>query len=730
MMNAFHFFAICLIAICSDFSLSHPAITDTIMPNKVKDLEVGTSPGYIKAAYYLLSSMNQTVNPCDDFFEYACGRWVSEHPIPSDLGAYEVSASIREKVALKMKELYDSKQSTTSKAMDTVKTIYKTCMDTNRLQNMQGREIAEAIEYLGAWPMVYGGKWSETKFDFTETMIRIAQTRSSSIFMNIYVSSDQKNVSRRLIHIDQGRLALGFGTREYYLKEKNYASQLGAYKKYIIDKAMLISLDVGTSKKRNEIEKEADDIINFEKKLAEIMVAEENRRNYTLLYHQYHLSDLSIFMSEMNWKKYFQTVVPSDLHWYLNENPIINVIDVEFLKQLDKLIKVTPKRTLANYMIWLYTSTWNFQLDERYDDIHQEFLRSIIGKQVKSPRWKVCSQIAVERMGYASGALYVKSFFNEADKQAALEMVNLLKDAFKEMLEECNWLHESTQQKALKKINEMLTLIGYPEFIRNIKDLDEYYSLLHIYSNDTFAQIITKISRWSLEQSYRRLIKPVKRTEFSAPASIVNAFYSSLKNAIVFPAAILQAPFFDRTFPKAMNFGGIGSVIGHEIIHGFDDRGSQFDHQGNLHDWWDSVTKENFKQKKDCFMKEYNNYVIPGTDLHINGLRTLGENIADNGGIKEAFRAYRNYIKKIGHEEKRLPGLEHLDMNQIFFLSSAQMWCGHSRPAALIRQVLTDQHAPLRLRVNGVVVNQPGFAEAFKCPPNSPMNPISKCSLW
>ncbi|VIO94277.1 Uncharacterized protein BM_BM7419 [Brugia malayi] len=689
MMNAFHFFAICLIAICSDFSLSHPAITDTIMPNKVKDLEVGTSPGYIKAAYYLLSSMNQTVNPCDDFFEYACGRWVSEHPIPSDLGAYEVSASIREKVALKMKELYDSKQSTTSKAMDTVKTIYKTCMDTNRLQNMQGREIAEAIEYLGAWPMVYGGKWSETKFDFTETMIRIAQTRSSSIFMNIYVSSDQKNVSRRLIHIDQGRLALGFGTREYYLKEKNYASQLGAYKKYIIDKAMLISLDVGTSKKRNEIEKEADDIINFEKKLAEIMVAEENRRNYTLLYHQYHLSDLSIFMSEMNWKKYFQTVVPSDLHWYLNENPIINVIDVEFLKQLDKLIKVTPKRTLANYMIWLYTSTWNFQLDERYDDIHQEFLRSIIGKQVKSPRWKVCSQIAVERMGYASGALYVKSFFNEADKQAALEMVNLLKDAFKEMLEECNWLHESTQQKALKKINEMLTLIGYPEFIRNIKDLDEYYSLLHIYSNDTFAQIITKISRWSLEQSYRRLIKPVKRTEFSAPASIVNAFYSSLKNAIVFPAAILQAPFFDRTFPKAMNFGGIGSVIGHEIIHGFDDR-----------------------------------------DLHINGLRTLGENIADNGGIKEAFRAYRNYIKKIGHEEKRLPGLEHLDMNQIFFLSSAQMWCGHSRPAALIRQVLTDQHAPLRLRVNGVVVNQPGFAEAFKCPPNSPMNPISKCSLW
>ncbi|EFO26887.1 hypothetical protein LOAG_01595 [Loa loa] len=700
------------------------------MPNIVKNVEVGTSPGYIKAAYYLLSSMNRTVNPCDDFFEYACGRWIAEHPIPSDLGTYEVSQLVREKVARKMKELYDSKQSTNSKAMDAVKTIYQACMDTDRLNSMQGREIVETIEYLGAWPIVYGHKWSEEKFDFTETMIRIAQTRSSGIFMNIYVSSDQKNVSRRLIHIDQGRLALGFGAREYYLNEKNYAAQLKAYRKYVIDKAMLISHDAGILKKRTEIGKEADDIINFEKKLAQIMVPEENRRNYTLLYHQYHLSNLPVFMSKMNWNKYFRSVVPPDLHWYLNEDPVINVIDVKFLKQLDELIKVTPKRTLANYMIWLYTSTWNFQLDERYDDIHQEFLRAIIGKHMKSPRWKVCSQIAVERMGYASGALYVKSFFNEADKQEALEMVSLLKGAFEEMLEEYNWIYESTRQKALKKINEMLSLVGYPEFIRDIKDLDEYYKLLHIYPNDTFDQIITKTSRWSMEQSYRKLVKPVKRTEFGAPASIVNAFYSSLKNAIVFPAAILQAPFFDRTFPKAVNFGSIGSIIGHEMIHGFDDRGSQFDHQGNLRDWWDGATKQNFKEKKDCFMKEYNNYIVPGTNLHISGLRTLGENIADNGGIKEAFRAYRNYIKKIGHEEKRLPGLENLDMNQIFFLSSAQTWCGHSRPAALIRQVLTDQHAPSRFRVNGVVINQPSFAEAFKCPPNSPMNPISKCSLW
>uniref|UniRef100_A0A915PHV0 Uncharacterized protein n=1 Tax=Setaria digitata TaxID=48799 RepID=A0A915PHV0_9BILA len=668
----------------------------------MQNLEVGTSPGYAKAAHYLLSSMNQTIDPCNDFFEYACGHWISEHPIPDDLGSYEVITSVREKVSQKMKELYESKEATGSKAMDAVKTIYQTCMDTKRRRSLQGREIIKAIEvFLGNWPILYGKKWSEKKFDLTEMMIRITQTRSIAVLMSIFVSPDKMNVSTRLIHIDQGSLGLGFSAKDYYLNERKYAVQLKAYKKYITDKAMLISRDLGISKERSEVEKEVDDIIRFEKKLA-----------------------------QMDWNKYFRAVVPSDLHWYLEKNPVINIVQVEFLRKLDELLKVTPKKTLANYMIWLYITAWNFQLDERYDDIHQDFLRAMIGKQVKSPRWKVCSHVATNQMSYASGALYVKSFFNEADKQVALEMVNHLKDAFEEMLEEYDWMKKSTREIALKKTTEMLSLIGYPEFIRNTSDLDNYYKLIHIDVNDTFAQTVTKTSRWSLEHSYRKLVKPVERTEFDAPASSVNAFYSSLKNAVVFPAAILQPPFFDRTFPRAVNFGGIGSIIGHEITHGFDDRGSQFDYQGNLRDWWDRETKENFNRKKNCFVEKYNNYVVPGIDLHINGLRTLGENIADNGGLKEAFRAYRNYIKKIGYEEKRLPGLEHLDMNQIFFLSSARMWCGHSRPAALIRQVLTDQHAPLRFRVNGVVINYPDFAKTFKCPPNSPMNPINKCSLW
>ncbi|VDK31176.1 unnamed protein product [Gongylonema pulchrum] len=181
---------------------------------------------------------------------------------------------------------------------------------------------------------------------------------------------------------------------------------------------------------------------------------------------------------------------------------------------------------------------------------------------------------------------------------------------------------------------------------------------------------------------------------------------------------------------RAVNYGAIGSVIGHEITHGFDDQGSQFDHNGNLREWWDENTAKNFHEKKKCFVKEYEQYLVPGTDLHINGLLTQGENIADNGGVKEAFRAYRNYIKKLGHEEKRLPSLEHFDMNQIFFLSYAQTWCGHSRSAALIRQVLTDPHAPLQTRVNGVLINQPDFARAFRCAPGTPMNPMHKCSLW
>jgi len=274
-------------------------------------------------------------------------------------------------------------------------------------------------------------------------------------------------------------------------------------------------------------------------------------------------------------------------------------------------------------------------------------------------------------------------------------------------------------------------LIGFPDFLYNDTGLDEYYEKLNFEPSDSFPTIVERVAAWAQMRAFNRLREPVDRNEFSTSSATVNAFYSAIKNAITFPAAILQSPFFDREYPKSINYGAIGAVIGHEITHGFDDQGSQFDKIGNLKNWWDTKTIEKFVNRTQCLIDQYSAYEVPeAAGLKVNGILTQGENVADNGGIKEAYRAYRAYVQKLGHEEKRLPGFEGYTNDQLFFLSYSQVWCGHSKPEALIRQLLVDPHAPLKFRVNGVLANQPEFSTAFKCPLGSKMNPHKKCVVW
>jgi len=304
------------------------------------------------------------------------------------------------------------------------------------------------------------------------------------------------------------------------------------------------------------------------------------------------------------------------------------------------------------------------------------------------------------------------------------------------MMQQNDWMDSATRNYALEKANEMMPLIGYPDDLTfNDTALDEYYENFNLSSDDSYADVAERSSSWAQRKAFRRLAERVDRHEFGTSASVVNAFYSGVKNAITFPAAILQPPFFDEHFPRAVNYGAIGAVIGHEITHGFDDQGSQFDKIGNLKDWWAASTSKQFVERKRCIIDQYSSFTIPETNgtMRINGILTQGENIADNGGIKQAFNAYRRSVAKAGGEEEpRIPGLERFTPNQIFFMSFAHVWCGSIRPEAAIRQLLTDPHSPNRFRVNGVLHNQPDFAEAFNCPSGSPMNPEpeQRCKVW
>uniref|UniRef100_A0A7E4V4W6 Neprilysin-2 n=1 Tax=Panagrellus redivivus TaxID=6233 RepID=A0A7E4V4W6_PANRE len=717
--------AACLIAVHFAEAAAGPYRAPVL---KVTDSD--KSPGFQKAAAILRRSINESADPCDDFFEFTCGRWIAENPIPDDLTSFGHFTELREKVLAEMKALYESPVPSSSRAINLVKQVHTACMDIDAINNRKSLDMLKAVVGFGYWPIIHDDKWSSGHFDITELLINIGVSRGVDVFTDIYVTQDQKNVSRRLLSFDQGGLGLGSTAREYYLNETKYAKQLAAYEAYMFAKIKLIATDARANKSDASLRAEVKEILDFEKKFAKILTPEENRRNFTEMYNVFNLSALRQMMPLIDWNKYFRGLMPFDMHDYLDSDPLIIVSEPAYFDRLSKLLTATDTRVITNYILWRYTASWSLQLDERFEDIQQDFLKEFIGRKTKSPRWKDCNSAAGGRLSYASGAMYVRAHFDKRDRAAALDMIEDLRATFREILLETTWMQEGTRKYALEKAAEMQSLIGYPDFILDDGELDAYYENLTLADGDSYSQIVQKTTQWAQHKAFRRLLEPVDRTEFGTSSAVVNAFYSSVKNGITFPAAILQSPFFDRDFPKVLNYGGMGAVIGHEITHGFDDQGSQFDKIGNLHNWWDATTQKHFLNRTQCIIQQYSEYELPGINLKVNGVLTQGENIADNGGIKEAYRAYRAYIKKLGHEEKRLPGFENYTNDQIFFMSYAKTWCGHAKPEALIRQVLTDPHAPVRYRVNGVVRNQPEFATAFKCPLGSNMNPKHRCSVW
>ncbi|VDK18509.1 unnamed protein product [Anisakis simplex] len=466
--------------------------------------------------------------------------------------------------------MYESKDQSHSRAINNIRQIYTSCMDQQRLAQLGGTELVKAIEVyytlystpsnhtlhrsrstqMGYWPIVHGEKWHANDFDLTNLLIYTSVTRSMEIFLDIYVSQDQRNVSRRMIHVDQGSLGLGGSARAYYLNMTRYTKQMRAYRQYMINKILLVAEDAGEPRTREEIAKGVEEIIDLEKQIAEIMISEEHRRNYTRLYNSHKLSELNELFPLVDWDRYFRAVMPEDLHDYLNTDPDIIVNEMEFLKKLTDLLRAADPRIITNYIVWRYTSAWSFQLDSRYDDVQQDFLRMLIGKERKSPRWKDCSSAASSRMAYAASALYVREYFNEADKNAAMEMIRDLHEAFREMVTHNDWMDEQTRKIAIEKSRAMQSLIGYPDFVLSDEKLDDFYKLLKFEPGDTYAAMVQKTTKWKQDRAFRRLIEPVDKSDFGISSSTVNAFYSSLKNSITFPAAVLQSPLFDRSFPK------------------------------------------------------------------------------------------------------------------------------------------------------------------------------------
>jgi len=449
------------------------------------------------------------------------------------------------------------------------------------------------------------------------------------------------------------------------------------------------------------------------------------------LYNPMQVSELISLDPTTPWLEYINTILTTDIV-QVSGSEII-VVDVpDYIRNFSELIQKTPTRVQANYLMWRAAAASMAYMNEAADKISLKFSKKLTGKSEEPPRWRKCVGAASGSLANAVGSLYVTKYFNEDSKAEALMMVSEIRRQFERLLDEVDWMDEDTKKQARVKAQGMVEHIGYPSELLEMSKLEDLYAGLELSPNAYLGNALN-MTVFGTNYAFSKLREKVNKTDWvrhGRPA-VVNAFYSPLENSIQFPAGILQGIFFSSDRPKYMNYGAIGWVIGHEITHGFDDQGRQFDEEGNLVDWWHPETKKRYLKKAQCIISQYGNYTIKDLDnMQLNGINTQGENIADNGGIKEAYRAYNSWVSQHG-TESRLPGLNYTP-RQLFWVSAANVWCAKYRPKALKLRVLTGVHSPDQFRVQGPFSNMDDFARDFNCPVGSNMNPPkeNKCQVW
>ncbi|KAG8183511.1 hypothetical protein JTE90_003861 [Oedothorax gibbosus] len=676
------------------------------------------TPGCVKTASDILRNLDESVDPCDDFYQFACGGWEARHPIPENKGSVDVFSELQNELNLQLRALLEKKlNGTEPDFIRMVKDLYDSCMDDNAIEAAGSGPLEKVLKSLGGWPVVEGNKWNESNFDWIDVLSTLKKHGLfSDIILSLAVMPDLRNSKFNSIYLAQ--TTIGMPDKDYFLRGLNDTA-ISEYFKLMVNSAEKLGAN------RQKAEEELAETLKFEITLANWTRSRNEIRNVNQLYNRYTVKELTELAPQINWLKFFNGLLPRPI----SENQSIIVQTPDYIFQLDKLLPDTNKRVLANYMMWRVTFSIIDFLSKDWRDLEQAYTTAITGKPQESPRWAECLYTVKDNLGIAFSSYYVRHNFNDESKESALELVEYIRQAFVNILKRTEWMGETAKMRAIEKAKKVKPYIGYPQELLNDTLVSPIYNHLTL-TNDSYFDNIMRLKIWSTPGgTSEELLQfdATERWENHAVILSINANYRVLENSIVFPAGILQYPFFDKNRPNFLNAGAIGTIIGHEFTHGFDDIGRQFDADGNNVDWWDDLTNQMFNEKAMCFVEQYGNYTIEN-GMRINGVNTLGENIADNGGLKEAYLAYQSWVNDHG-TEPTLPGLKYTP-NQLFFISMANNWCAKYRPEKLKRIIITDEHSPNQYRVNGPMSNLPQFSEEFQCEIGTKMNPEHKCNVW
>ena len=651
-----------------------------------------------------VSAMDTSVDPCVDFYAYSCGGWMKKNPIPPDQAAWSAYSKLQDENRLVLRDILEKASAPDPKRSAVEQKIgdyYASCMDEKKIEELGAKPLEWELRAIANLTS------KEQLPAFVAAFQREDEQTGGPTSALFSFGSDQdfKDSSQYIAEADQG--GLGLPDRDFYFNKDAKSEEIR--KAYLAHVGKMLEL-IGEGPQQAAAD--AQTVMKIETDLARASQTRVERRDPNNVYHKISVAELQALTPSFSWKQYFDILGVG-----VRDAKSLNVTHPPFFKQLESELGSVSLAEWQAYFRWHLVHTRASYLSSPFVNENFEFYgKTLTGQKELRPRWKRCVGWVDRDLGEALGQAYVDRMFSVEAKQRTLTMVKEIEKAMEQDIQSLAWMQPATKEQALVKLHAIANKIGYPDKWRD-------YSNLKVVRGDEFGNLQRSVTF----EFYRQLSKigqPVDRTEWQMTPPTVNAYYSPQMNDINFPAGVLQPPLFDPRMDDAPNYGDTGGTIGHELTHGFDDEGRQFDAHGNLRDWWTGQDAKAFEERAQCVVDQYAQYTIVD-DIKINSKLTEGEDVADLGGLLLAWMAWKDHTKAM-----KLEPVQGLTPEQRFFIGYGQSWCENERAELKRLRATVDPHSPAEDRANGVVANLPQFREAFHCKPGQPMARRKACRVW